>query len=129
MAHSREVRLPFLDRRIAEFAYSLPPAWVYGAASRSGSCATPAAPSCPNPSCDATDKVGYEPPQQRWLSSGAFRERIRAVLLDDASRANDLYDAEAIERDAGAGSWRDPAGIWRALNAELWLRALAPTPA
>ena len=29
MAHSREMRLPFLDRRIAEFAYSLPPAWVY----------------------------------------------------------------------------------------------------
>ena len=76
-----------------------------------------------------TDKVGYEPPQQRWLSSEVFRERIRAVLLDYSSRGRGLYDVTAIDRDARDGSWRDSTGIWRALNAELWLRALAPTPA
>ena len=31
MARSRELRLPFLDRRIAEFALSLPAGWLYQA--------------------------------------------------------------------------------------------------
>ena len=127
MAHSRELRLPFLDRRIAELAYSLPPSWVYEHGVTKRILRDAGRGLVPEAILRRTDKVGYEPPQRRWLSSGVFRERIRAVLLDDGSRAS-LYDVEAIERDARAGSWRDPAGIWRALNAELWLRALAPTP-
>jgi asparagine synthase (glutamine-hydrolysing) len=122
MAHSRELRLPFLDRRIAELAFSLPPSWVYEDGVTKRILRDAGRGLVPESILGRTDKVGYEPPQQRWLASGAFRERIRAVLLD----GNDLFDAQAIERDAG-GSWRDPAGIWRALNAALWLRALAPT--
>jgi hypothetical protein len=37
-----------------------------------------------------------------------------------------LYRTEEIQRDLRDGAWRDPAGLWRALNAELWLRSLAP---
>ena len=129
MAHSRELRLPLLDRRIAELAFSLPPSWVYehGVTKRILRDAGRAL--VPESILRRTDKVGYEPPQQRWLSSEVFRERIRAVLLDDSSRRRGLYDVTAIDRDARDGSWRDSTGIWRALNAELWLRALAPTPA
>ncbi len=129
MAHSRELRLPFLDRRIAELAYSLPPSWVYEHGVTKRILRDAGRGLVPESILRRTDKVGYEPPQQQWLSSGVFRERISAVLLDRGTRTHDLYDLGAIERDAGAGSWRDPAGIWRALNAELWLTALAPTPA
>jgi asparagine synthase (glutamine-hydrolysing) len=128
MAHSRELRLPLLDRRIAELAFSLPPSWVYenGVTKRIVRDAGRAL--VPESILRRTDKVGYEPPQQRWLSSEVFRERIHAVLLDDSSRARGLYDVDAIDRDGRDGSWRDSAGIWRALNAELWLRAVAAMP-
>jgi asparagine synthase (glutamine-hydrolysing) len=129
MAHSRELRLPFLDRRIVELAFSLPPSWVYKDGVTKRILRDAGRGLVPESILRRTDKVGYEPPQRRWLSSGGFRERIRAVLLDGGCRTNGLYDVEAIERDARAASWRDPAGIWRALNAELWLRALAPTSA
>jgi hypothetical protein len=33
-----------------------------------------------------------------------------------------------IEADLAVDAWRDPAGIWRALNAELWLRELVEAP-
>ena len=73
--------------------------------------------------------MGYEPPQRRWLERPAFLERIGAVLLDERARRRGLYDMDAIERDLAQGSWGDHTAIWRALNAELWLRALVPSPA
>jgi len=69
------------------------------------------------------EKVGFETPQQRWLHEPAWMDRIKEVLLDPAARARTLYAADAIAEDAGAGRWRDSAGIWRALNLELWLAA------
>jgi hypothetical protein len=54
---------------------------------------------------------------------------IGTVLLGQSSRTRGLFDVEAVETDLKAGSWRDHAGIWRAFNAELWLRAFAPGPA
>jgi Asparagine synthase len=74
------------------------------------------------------DKVGFEPPQAAWLREPGFRARIGDVLLDPAARARGLYDGQAIEADLAAGVWRDPAGIWRAVNAELWLRELVEVP-
>jgi hypothetical protein len=73
---------------------------------------------------DRRDKIGYEPPQATWLVEPRFRERIQEILLDPASRSRGLYDIAAVEADARSGYWRDPRGIWRALNAELWSRAL-----
>jgi hypothetical protein len=57
-----------------------------------------------------------------------FRARIGEVLLDPAAGTRGLYDGQAIEADLAADAWRDPAGIWRALNAELWLRELVEAP-
>jgi hypothetical protein len=74
------------------------------------------------------DKVGFEPPQAAWLREPGFRARIGEVLLDPAAGARGLYDGQAIEADLAAGAWRVPAGIWRALNAEVWLRELVEAP-
>ena len=46
------------------------------------------------------------------------------MLLDAGARSRGLYDTAAIEADVRAGRWRDPTALWRALNLELWLRAL-----
>jgi asparagine synthase (glutamine-hydrolysing) len=123
MAHSREVRLPFLDRRVAELAFSLPADHLYRRGIHKAILRDAVRGVVPATVLRRRDKVAFEPPQARWLNTPAFRERIREVLLDPAARGR--YDAAAIEADA-AGRWRDPAAIWRALNAELWLqRALA----
>jgi len=129
MAHSREVRLPFLDRRIAEFAYSLPPDFLYRGGVTKAILRAAVRGIVPDSVLDRPEKVGYETPQSRWLAEPAFAARIRDVLLDPSARGRRLYATETIESDVRAGRWRDPQGIWRALNLEVWLRTFERSPA
>jgi asparagine synthase (glutamine-hydrolysing) len=124
MAHGREVRLPFLDRRVAEFGLSLPAAFVHRDGRTKAILRDAMAGAVPEPVLARRDKVAFEPPQARWLAEPALRDRICEVLLDRDARDRGLYDVAAIEADARAGRWRDSGAIWTALNAELWLRAL-----
>jgi asparagine synthase (glutamine-hydrolysing) len=124
MAHSRELRLPFLDRRVAEFAFSLPSQFLYRNGTSKRILRDLARDLVPASVLDRREKVAYEPPQRNWLDAPTFRERIAGVLLDPSARDRGLYDSGPIERDVRAGTWRDPDGIWRAFNAELWIRLL-----
>jgi asparagine synthase (glutamine-hydrolysing) len=124
MAQSREVRLPFLDRRIADFAFSLPAGWLWSGGTSKALLRDAGRGVVPEGVLARRDKVGFEPPQARWLREPGFRVCIGEVLLDPAARARGLYDSAAVEADLAAGVWRDPGAIWRALNAELWLREL-----
>ena len=128
MAWSRELRLPFLDRRVAELAFSLPAEFVYRNGTSKHILRDVGRGLVPESVLARTDKVGFEPPQRRWLNEPGFTELIGDVLLDPVARRRGLYDTSAVESDLRGGAWRDPAGIWRALNAELWLRALVEAP-
>jgi asparagine synthase (glutamine-hydrolysing) len=79
MAHSREVRLPFLSHHLVEFVFSLPDEyllyegwtkWIMRDAMKN---------ILPSEICWRVDKIGYEPPQQAWLKSEFVQEKIRNV--------------------------------------------------
>jgi asparagine synthase (glutamine-hydrolysing) len=124
MAHSREVRLPLLDRRIAEFAYGLPAPFLNDGRRPKRILRDAVRDLVPASVLDRTDKVGFETPQRAWLVAPELRERVGDLLLGPEARARGLYDGGAIEADLRAGAWRDPDALWRALNAELWLLSL-----
>ena len=121
MASSREVRLPLLDPRVAEFAVSLPASFLYEPGTTKRILRDAVKGVVPGEVLDRRDKVGFETPQARWLNAPAFVERIAESLLDGRARARGLYDTDAIEADVKAGRWRDPRAIWWALNSERWL--------
>ncbi|HWC26820.1 MAG TPA: asparagine synthase (glutamine-hydrolyzing) [Solirubrobacteraceae bacterium] len=124
MAHSREARLPFLDRRIAELALSLPPQFLQRGGVRKAILRDAVRDSVPDVVLARRDKVGFEPPQTAWLHDGAVRARIAEVVLDPAARGGALYERAALEADVRAGRWRDPKAVWRVFNLELWLAAV-----
>ena len=124
MAWSREVRLPYLDRRIAEFGLSLPRKFLYADGVTKRILRDVGRDLVPDSVLDRRDKVGFEPPQATWLNDTRFRRLIGDVLLDPIAMNRDLYDTSAIEEDLKQERWRDTKGIWRALNAEVWLREL-----
>jgi len=128
MAHSREVRLPFLDRRVAELALSLPAAFLYRRGLTKAILRDAVRGAVPDSILGRRDKVGFDPPQAQWLADAGFRTLVGDVLLDPAARAVGLYDTRALESDARTGTWRDPDAVWRALNAELWRRRLVAAP-
>ena len=83
MAHSREVRLPFLDHRLVEFVFSLPDRliikggwtkWILREAFRG---------IVPEAISFRADKLGYMPPQERWLDGLVWKD----VMLGHVSRA------------------------------------------
>ena len=128
MAHSREVRLPYLDRAVAEFGLSLPAEFVYRDGVTKAVLRDAVRASVPAAVLDRRDKVGFETPQSAWLAEPAWIARIGDVLLDADARTRGLVDRVAVENDVRVGRWRDPDGIWRALNLELWLREFEHAP-
>lgn len=73
MAHSREVRLPFLDHNLVEFVFKLPDRflvrdgwtkWIAREAFRDF---------VPQEISNRVDKLGYMPPQDRWLQGLAWK--------------------------------------------------------
>jgi asparagine synthase (glutamine-hydrolysing) len=125
MAHSRELRLPFLDRRVAEFALSLPPEQLYDNGTTKRVLREAVRAVVPADVLERREKVGFETPEARWFAEPATRERFAEILLDGGARTAALVDRAAVESDIAAQRWRAVAGIWRAVNAELWLRELA----
>ena len=128
MAHGREVRLPLLDRRIAEFALSLPASFLSSEGVSKRILRDAVGDLVPARVLSRSDKIGFETPQARWLELPAARQQIASTLLDPRARGRGLYDDGAIEADVAAGRWRDPNAIWRALNLERWLELFERPP-
>ncbi len=130
MAESVEARAPYLDRRIAEFAYRTPREWLLrqgenkyllrALARQDG--LLPAAAS-------ARPKFGA-PLAASWMDDDAgFRSFARERLLDGASQTRRLGFGRAMTAyyDQGRRGYRFPAGLsvfrnlaWRLLLLELW---------
>lgn len=76
MAHGREVRLPFLDHKLAEFVFSLPSlfkirdGWTKWLLRKTMENTLPA---------EITwrkEKIGFEPPQKNWMENPVLQEAI-----------------------------------------------------
>jgi asparagine synthase (glutamine-hydrolysing) len=125
MAHSVEVRMPFLDRRVAEFAFSLPTSMIFCDGVTKRTLRDSLRGLVPDPILDSRVKVGYETPQERWFNMPVARSRLAEIVLDRDARASGRYDTTVLERDFAAGAWGDVNALWRVVNVELWLASTA----
>jgi asparagine synthase (glutamine-hydrolysing) len=119
MAHSLEVRVPFLDHPLVEYAAGLPghlrgnshaPKWLLRKALEGLV-----------PSTTTTVKRGFTFPLSRWLS-GPLRPRVRDALYDGAG----MFDARGVARlqarvDRGRSHW---SRLWALVVLALWSRAV-----
>ena len=76
MAHSREVRLPFLSHELVEFIFSLPSqlkmhdGWTKFLLRKAMD------KKLPDPIVWRKDKIGFEPPQKNWMENKTVQEMI-----------------------------------------------------
>lgn len=78
MAFSREVRLPFLNHQLVEFLFSLPPSMKINNSWTKNILRKSFEDILPPEIAWRRDKIGYEPPQKKWLGSPVIKEWISA---------------------------------------------------
>jgi asparagine synthase (glutamine-hydrolysing) len=82
MAHSREVRLPFLDHRLVEFCLRLPETYLYRDGQSKWILRESLRGIVPSAILDRRDKVGFATPWARWWSEPAIGNVLRERLED-----------------------------------------------
>lgn len=78
MAHSREVRLPFLFHELVEFLFTLPNHFKIHEGWTKYIQRVSFPDILPKEIAWRTDKIGYEPPQASWLKHQSVKEKIEA---------------------------------------------------
>jgi len=86
MAHSREVRLPFCDHRIAEFVLCLPPHMLMGEVQTKRLLRESMRGILPEGIRARWNKQGFRPPQDLWFTSPAFLRKVEETLASAMHR-------------------------------------------
>ncbi len=118
MAHSREVRVPFLSHELIDFLFTLPSTfkihdgWTKWLLRKSFDSLLPAE------ICWRKDKIGYEPPQKNWMGNAFIKDKIAGLrnnLIKKKILHTSLSEKSIKSHESNAAqnkSWK----IWMAGN-------------
>jgi len=129
MAVSLEVRAPYLDQRVAEFAASLPSSYkLHGYTSKY--ILKRAARGLVPPFVWRRGKKGFGVPFAKWLKA-ELRPLTRDLLSAERLRRGGLFNPEYVERlqeehERGVANHRKL--LWTLLSFELWRESFVETP-
>ncbi len=122
MAHSREVRLPFCDHRIAEFVLSLPPTYLMGGVQTKRLLRNSMRGVLPEKIRQRWNKQGFLPPQDRWFQGGLL-ETAKDIIYDAEFQNSELWNAKwwqsALRRFRNGNSQLGWV-LWAPLMTESW---------
>jgi asparagine synthase (glutamine-hydrolysing) len=129
MAVSLEVRAPFLDRRVAEYAASLPVDYKLRGRTTKYILKRAVSGLLP-PFVTRRGKKGFGVPVAEWLK-GRLRPLARDLLSPERIRRAGLFDPDYVQRlqeehERGAANHRKL--LWTLLMFELWQESFIETP-
>ncbi|MCM3902709.1 MAG: asparagine synthase C-terminal domain-containing protein, partial [Pyrinomonadaceae bacterium] len=87
MAHSREVRMPFLDHRLAEFVFTLPESWLHRHGWTKWILRVALRGILPEPIAQRVDKLAFMPPERRWLGPLVWKDIMLEQLAAGGTSA------------------------------------------
>jgi asparagine synthase (glutamine-hydrolysing) len=112
MAHSLEVRLPFLSHELVEFAINLPASYKINGVWTKYIMRETFKDLLPEEICWRKDKIGYEPPQANWMENNDVKSEISAARKNLVSHGilnkkilSKPVQAEAVSERSG-NEWR-----------------------
>ncbi|MEZ4407219.1 MAG: asparagine synthase C-terminal domain-containing protein, partial [Polyangiales bacterium] len=121
MAHALEVRCPFLDTSLVEFAATVPPRALMRV--RGKALLRRAMRGRLPLSVIHRVKRGFALPLERWLRED-LRDVVRDTLLDRRARERGLFDPKAVRAmiDGLDARPTDADRVWTLLVLETWMR-------
>jgi asparagine synthase (glutamine-hydrolysing) len=131
MAFSREVRLPFLDHRLVEFAFAIPISQKIDRSTTKVVLRNAIRGIVPEEIRNRKDKLGFAPPEASWLS-GPLRGWIEEIFSSPEFRQREWLEpivVDSVLRRFLSGETWLYTSIWRWLSLEMWARTcLSPRP-
>jgi asparagine synthase (glutamine-hydrolysing) len=126
MLHSLEVRAPFLDYRIIEFAFGRVPSWLKATAHGRKILLRKLAARVLPAGFDSERKQGFSVPLSSWLRSGPWHGFFGEVLLE---AKNGLFDRRCLERllDGQVRGYANSERLFALVLFELWRREYGVT--
>ena len=124
MAHSREVRLPFCDHRIAELAFSLSPHVLMGDAQTKRLLRESMKGILPEVIRTRWNKQGFIPPQEEWFNTDLIdwvEEMVTSASFVERGFWNVAWWRAAVRR-MRAGERHLAWQLWRPAICESWYR-------
>lgn len=122
MAHSLEARVPLLDHRLVELAFSLPGDELIRRGETKSVLRRALIDLLPARVAARRDKLGFVTPEARFLR-GALGTLAADVFASQRFRSRGFVDAHAAQRRLERhrhGGLNAGMELWRALNLELW---------
>ncbi len=116
MANSREIRLPFLDHQLVEFIFALPTTYKMRDGFTKWILRKSMEDRLPTSIAWRKGKVGYEPPQQKWMQHPLIIEKIqegRKKLVDKNILDAGILKTSTESKSAHAANNND----WRIMSA------------
>ena len=123
MAHSIEARVPFLDHRLVEFAFSLPTHFKLDGVETKAVMRQALRDLLPARIRERSDKVGFRAePSATWQLAERHRDSLRSSRTEFEASWLAPGAVEAL-LDEGDRSALAEFRLWRLINLKLWLRA------
>jgi asparagine synthase (glutamine-hydrolysing) len=119
MLTSLEVRAPFLDRPVMEFAFGRVPSAMKVAGGKRKILLRALAAKILPATVDADRKQGFAPPMASWLRTARWSEFVRGVLLDPGQSVFDHREVERIWNGQMNGK-QNGERLFGLLMFELW---------
>jgi asparagine synthase (glutamine-hydrolysing) len=119
MAHSLELRVPFLDRRLVDLVFSLPPELRRPGRSLGKRLLRRAFADVLPESVKNRRKRGFSLPLPIWMKNGDLREVVADCLSAESVGRRGLLDPSAVSAHLGA-FYRRPSGVGN--QGHLWMR-------
>lgn len=123
MAHSRELRVPYLDHRLVEFAFGIPTSLLLNRKGGKALFRDILARRAPA-SVAYARKRSVQSPQREWLAEG-WRAMVESILASESFAGRGWVDAGRARRAYAeylSGARENSFFVWQWVNLELWAR-------
>lgn len=124
MAYGLELRVPFLDHRLVEFALSLPPEF-YFLHGRSKSIVRESLVGAMDDEVRTAVKRSIQAPQGPWLMRNPMRRYVEDILNSESFSDRGFLDVSAARKaysEFCGGAYDNSFFVWQWVNAEIWHR-------